>query len=167
MKQTYFLILGLMTLALLGCSDDEGSCYPPVYQGFLVEPSTIHAGDSVFVTASQQKKGHYLNATDYEWSMTVQVDVDGVAKDSTLSYKRHTNYGGTDSSDPQWRLKLPQNTLRGQYTCSFKARWSNSADALHGASYNGGTAEGCTGSITSYSYTLYSQANGTCRLVVR
>ena len=157
--------MGLLVF-IASCNDDEDSCFPPTYQGFRYEPANVYPGDSVFVTAVQQKKGHYLNSTTYDWSMTVQVDSEGVAVPQTLYYSRHTNYGGLDSSDPQWRLSLPSNTIPGTYACQFSARWSNSADGIGGV-YNGGTGEGCHGSINSYSYTLYSQASGSFRLTVR
>ena len=166
MKNLYLILLGLVCLGMTGCDKENEGCFPPVYEGFSYEPSVVYAGDSVFITAVQQKKGHYLNATDYRWSMTVQIDEDGEAKDSTLAFSMHTNYGGLDSSNPKWRTKLPANTIAGSYTCSFSARWSNSADGI-GGDFSGGTGEGCTGSIISYSYTLYSEARGTFRLPVR
>ena len=166
MKKVFSCLLGLTCLVLLSCDKDNEGCFPPVYEGFRHQPSIVYAGDSVFITAVQQRKGHYLNATDYRWSMTVQIDDNGEAKDSTLAFSVHTNYGGLDSSNPEWRTKLPDNTITGSYPCSFSARWSNSADGI-GGNFSGGTAEGCTGSIISYSYTLYSEARGSFRLSVR
>lgn len=166
MKHLLLPLLLLLGLGFVGCSNDSSDCRPPVFQGFRYQPATVCPGDSVFITAVQLEKGHYLNATDYQWKLTVSVEQDGQVRDSLLTYSHHTNYGGLDSSDPTWRLQLPPNTVPGTYACSFNARWSNSADG-QGGTYNGGTGQGCTGSITTTSYTLYSQATGSFRLPVR
>ncbi len=150
--------------AAAGCGDGGGS-YPPTWKGFACEPPTAHAGDSVRITAVQAKKGKYLNATDYTWRMTVRLDADGETRDSTLSHSPHTNYDGTDNGDPVWELRLPEGTLPGGYTCSFSARWSNSADG-EGGTYACTGGDGCQGQITSYSYTLYSEARGSFQLTV-
>ena len=156
----------LLCVALTACDKEEKGSYPPTYQGFRYVPSTVYAGDSVTITAVQLKKGHYLNTTKYSWSMTVQVDNNGVTESKTLTHAVQTNYGGISDADPVWGVRLPANTQPGTYACSFKAEWSNSADGI-GGTFNGGTGESCTGNINSYSYTLYSQANGSFRLTVR
>ena len=164
-KTTLFLLLGLLGF-VASCSDDDEGSYPPTYAGFRCEPSIyLHAGDSVFITAVQKKKGHYLGSTTYEWKLTVNVDSSGVSVPSTLFYSVKTNYGGQDSSDPKWRLKLPDNTLPGFYACTFTAQWNNSADGV-GGDFQGDPAEGCYGNIISQSYTLYSRANGSFRITV-
>lgn len=157
--------MALLSLTLFSCNEEEEGSYPPTYEGFRYEPSKVCPGDSLTITAVQQKKGHYLNATNYNWKMTIKVDNNGVAEDKTLTYSQHTNYGGTNSDNPIWGVRLPGNTIPGTYSCEFKADWSNSADGI-GGSFNGGTGEGCTGTINAYSYTLYSQANGSFRLYV-
>lgn len=166
MKKLTFLLISFMVLAFAACNDDEKGSYPPTYQGFRYQPAVVHAGDSVVITAVQQKKGHYLNATNYTWSMTILVNNNGEAKSEELNAKKHTNYGGIDSSDPEWRIMLPPNTIPGTYTCKFAAEWSNSADGVGGI-FNGGTSEGCTGTIESQSYVLYSKASGSFRLQVQ
>ncbi len=155
----------LLVLSVTACTETKGS-YPPVWKGFTYEPTSVTAGDSVVITAVQATKGKYLNKTTYSWSMTIKVVSDGETKDSTLSYSATTNYGGTDNSDPQWALLIPENAVSGTYACSFKATWSNSADGEGGtyACQNDGT---CSGSITSYSYTLYSNANGSFSLPIK
>ena len=71
MKKLTFLFLSIIAIVFVACGDDEKGSYPPTYQGFRYEPSVAYAGDSVFITAVQQRKGHLLNATDYTWSMNV------------------------------------------------------------------------------------------------
>lgn len=166
MKKYLLTLMALLGLTIISCNDDEEGCYPPTYQGFRYEPSVIHAGDSVTITAVQQLKGHRLNATDYNWKLTIQVNNNGVSESKELTYKEHTNYNGLSDADPVWGVRLPANTEPGIYTCTFSAQFSNSADG-DGGMYNGGTGEGCTGTINSYSYTLYSNANGSFRLRVQ
>ncbi len=162
MKKILFMLIGILVFA--GCDEKEG-CYPPTYKGFRIEPTTVFQGDSITITAVQQKKGNYLNATDYTWSINVKVNKNGTDEDLALTYKRHTNYGGTDNSDPVWGARLPENIVPGAYTCSFQARFSNSADGI-GGSFASEGGDGYTGSITSYSYTLYSEAKGSFRFNV-
>ncbi len=164
MKTLIILPTLLLSIALIGC-DDGGSSYPPTYKGFSYWPNPVHPGDSVVITAVQAKKGHYLNAVDYSFSMKITMDIGGETVDSTLTYSHHTNYDGTDNGDPSWAFLLPQNTRSGSYTCSFNARWSNSSDGEMG-SYLSTGGDGCVGSITSHSYTLYSDASGTFTLPV-
>ncbi|MCD8303893.1 MAG: hypothetical protein LUC86_03570 [Prevotellaceae bacterium] len=169
MRKTLLILCGFTAvfalITLSGCDDSDGS-YPPTYKGFSYEPSTVYAGDSVVITAVQAKKGHYLNATDYSFSMKIYVTVEGETQDSTLSYSYHTNYDGTDNGNPTWKLLIPDNAVAGSYSCSFSAKWSNSADG-EGGSYASTGGDGCTGSVTSYSYTLYSQASGSFTLPIR
>ncbi len=164
MKTLTILTTLLLSVALVGC-DEGGSSYPPTYKGFAYQPNPVHPGDSVVITAVQAKKGHLLNAMDYKFSMKISMDIGGEAVDSTLSYSVHTNYDGTDNGDPKWAFLLPADTRAGSYSCSFSARWSNSADGEMG-SYPSTGGEGCTGQITSHSYTLYSDASGTFTLPV-
>lgn len=166
MKKLTLLLVGIMALTFAACGDEDTSSYPPTYQGFRVEPSVVYPGDSVFITAVQLYKGNYLNATSYIWSMDIMITLpDGSTEKEELYTSKDTNYGGLDSSNPTWRLYLPSNTVPGNYTCKFNARWSNSADGM-GGTFFGGTGDGCVGSITAYSYTLYSQASGNFRLTV-
>ncbi len=172
MKRTSFtlalLALGMMPcLFLASCDDDDEGCYPPTWKGFTYSPSPVHPGDSITITAVQASKGHYLNACDYSFSMKVYVaDSNGMTQDSTLTYSYHTNYDGTDNGDPSWGVRLPETTVSGSYTCSFSANWSNSSDGQGGTYAYNGDRGSCTGSITSYSYTLYSNASGSFTLPV-
>lgn len=167
MKKLLYLLplVGLMTMA--SCEEEERSSMPPIYEGFRLSPSQqAKCGDSLFVTCVQKVKGHYLNATDYEWNIRLRVEEGSTYKDSTLTVKYHTNYGGKDNSDPVGRFRIPTNTVPGNYSCTFRARFNNSADG-RGGTYQAGTGEGLTGTITSYSYTIYSEAHGTCNLRVQ
>jgi len=163
MKKIYFLFMALLSLGLASCDDEEKGSYPPIYQGFKYVPSTVYAGDSVTITAVQQQRGHYLYHADYNWKMTIQVDKNGEAQDTTLvcTQSLSANY-----DDPVWKLQLPSNTIAGVYTCNFRAEWKNSADG-EGGIFEGTTGEGCTGTIRTESYTLYSTGNGNFKLPVR
>ncbi len=165
MRKAFHFLLALCLIFLaVSCEDTSGS-YPPTWKGFTYEPSTVHPGDSVLITAVQNSKGHYLNAVDYSFSMKVYIEEDGATRDSSLAYSYHTNYDGTDNGNPWWKLKIPDNTVPGSYSCSFSARWSNSSDG-DGGSYGCTGGAGYTGSITSQSYTLYSTASGSFTLPI-
>ena len=165
MKKTYLFLFSLLCLALWSCGDDETG-RPPVFQGFRYTPSTIHAGDDVTITAVQAQRGTNVYGARHSWSLTVRIDVDGTPTDTTLSYT--TQAGKTESltDDPTWNVHIPERTLPGMYTCSFRGNWNNAADG-ETATYSAGTGEGCTGSITSTNSTLYSSANGSFRLTVQ
>ncbi len=166
-KATSWALLILLFVPLFWACDDDEGCYPPTYKGFSYTPSPALAGDSLTITAVQAKKGHYLNACTYNFSMTVRLDQeDGSYVDTLLSQSISTNYDGKDNSDPTWTLVLPSNTRAGSYSCSFSAQWSNSADGDGGtfACQNDGSY---SGSINAYSYTLYSNASGSCSITVK
>ncbi len=165
MKKALYILTAISLVWLsVSCEDTSGS-YAPTWRGFTYEPSTVHPGDSVTITAVQKSKGHYLNGVDYNFSMRVYVEVDNVTQDSTLSYSYHTNYDGDGQKDPQWRLKIPDNTVPGSYSCSFSARWNNSSDGDLGTVVSGNEA-GYTGTISTTSYTLYTTASGSFTLPI-
>ncbi len=119
----------------------------------------MHPGDSVTITAVQANKGKYLYTATYGFTMRVNVEMDGVTQDSTLAYSYATNYDGDGKKDPQWRLKIPDNTVPRSYTCSFTANWKNYADGNF-TTVTSGNEAGYTGTITTTSYTLESRAEG-------
>lgn len=159
-------MLAVAGFCLTACEKEDKGSRPPVYQGFRCTPAIAYAGDSLTITAVQKEKGKYLNATDYSWRLIIPLNDSKQAND-TLTYSYHTNYGGTDSSDPTWRVRIPSNAQNGgMATCSFMARFSNSADGV-GGMFSAEPGEGCSGSINSYSYVLYSQANGNFRFRIQ
>lgn len=162
MKKILFL-LPLLALALAACDNEKAASLPPVWKGFTYSPSPARPGDSVVVTAVQAKKGKYLNACDYTFSLRIQVQENGTTRDTTLTHSYHTNYDGTDNGNPSWKFLLPAATVSSSASCTFKARWSNSADGTP-VSYASTGGDGTTGNITSYGYTLYSEANGSFTL---
>ena len=166
LSRLVILFLGVVSLFLCGCDDDEAISRPPTYQGFKYSPSVVHGGETVKITAVQLTKGTYLNATNYNWSMTVKLLVDGVEVDETLTYSDHTNYDGVSNANPVWELEVPENIVAGTYTCTFKARFNNSAG---GESFysSGTTGAGCTGTIrSSYDGLMYSSASGSFNLPI-
>ncbi len=165
MKKIFYSLTVVLCLSFTGCNDDDSDCYPPVYHGFTYQPNIVYAGDSVTITAVQQRKGNHLNATDYIWKLTLQIEDNENTRDTTLAYNQHTNYGGISNADPEWKLKIPNNTIAGTYSCRFEAQWSNSSDGVGGV-FRGGTGEGCYGTITSSSGVLYSQASGSFSLPI-
>ena len=160
------LFLGVFSLFLCGCDDDEAISRPPTYQGFKYSPSVVHGGETVKITAVQLTKGTYLNGTDYNWSMTVKVLNGSSEENETLTYSKHTNYDGVDNTSPVWELEIPENVVAGTYTCTFKASFKNSASG-ESFSSNGTTGAGCTGTIrSSYDGLMYSSASGSFSLPI-
>ncbi len=164
-KLFYLIAFAAVSLVMAACSEDEKGSYPPTYYGFDYYPKPASAGDSVTITAVQAKKGHHLNATDYQLSVRVRVDENG-SKDSTIVCKYHTNYDGTDNGSPTFKVKIPDNTISNSAAVTFTARWSNSSDG-QGGIFRGAKGQGYLGSIDSYSYTLYSDARGTFNLPIK
>ncbi len=82
-KLFYLIALAVASLSMTACSEEEKGSYPPTYYGFDYYPKPAMAGDSVTIIAVQAKKGHHLNATDYQLSVRVRVNENG-SKDSTF-----------------------------------------------------------------------------------
>ena len=160
-----FLLLALAAVALAcltACGDDEKGAMPPIYQGFRVEPSTrVHPGDVVTITAVQAQKGRYLYGAKYSWTMKLML----TNGDETELIGGSNEGGESKAQAPTWTIEIPENVVLGRYSCQFQASWNNAADGEIGT-YNGGTADGCVGSITSSCATLYSRANGSFALIV-
>ncbi len=162
-----FLLGGLVGAVLLfSCSDVDSDSYCPEWYGFSYKTGSypnyvegkktgipsLNRGDSIHLTACQQKRGHLINGTDYEWilcydtldtnnnddpSDDVQVHVQKV-------YRQHTNYDGYEagyvngktvgSADPLCHMLLPENALTTEYgkpdTIKFKAYYNYSGQGI-------------------------------------
>ncbi len=165
MKKAIYFVAALCLMLLAVSCEDTGGSYAPTWKGFSYEPSTVHPGDSVTITAVQKSKGKYLYTVTYTFTMRVLMDVDNVTQDSTLSYSYKTNYDGDGQKDPQWKLRIPDNIVPSSYGCSFNARWDNYADGNMDKLTSGNEA-GYTGTITTTSYTLYTTASGSFTLPI-
>ncbi len=162
------MLLVVCALFTMVACDDDKNASAPSYWGFTYTPTTVHAGDSVTIKAVQRKKGQYLYSTTYNWSMRLTV-VDSLYNvvDTTLSYKQTTNYDGTYNGDPTWNLKIPEGTTSSSATVSFSASWSNYADGEYVSTTTPSDRDAIyKGTITSSTYTLYSNASGSFTLPI-
>lgn len=167
MKKTCLFLLSALCLCLSACSNDDDGGYPPTFQGFRYEPATVYPGDSVTITAVQLKKGNNIYGAKHAWTLTLKVDNNGTEEELTLSYNTPSGRNESSTENPSWGVKIPANTVGGTaYPCRFTANWNNAADG-ESVSFNGGTGEGCVGTINSENSVLYSRANGSFNLPIR
>ncbi|MCF0199312.1 MAG: hypothetical protein HUK02_08320 [Bacteroidaceae bacterium] len=166
MKQVAFVLFALMGMSMMSCEPESKSARPPIYFGFQYEVKHLggNAGDSLFVTAVQFKKGAYLNSTNYTFTLPIRVIRDGNVVDTTLTHVQHTNYDGTFNGNPVGKFHIPVTADAGVYNCKFSARFSNSADGEVGVTYQSMGGDTFLGTIRSTSYTLYSTADGSFNL---
>ncbi|MBQ6191873.1 MAG: hypothetical protein IJK51_06205 [Bacteroidaceae bacterium] len=145
----------LLTLACclltVGCTKNDYSSYCPTWLGFTYKTGNypnyvqgnprkviLHSGDSIHITAHQDKRGHLINATYYTWTICYDtIDIEsGERVHAKKSYDRHTNYDGyaDGADDPVCHLLLPANALPTEYgkpdTIKFVARYSYSGQGI-------------------------------------
>ena len=150
-----FKIQKLLALACcllaVGCTKNDYSSYCPTWLGFTYKTGNypnyvqgnprkviLHSGDSIHITAHQDKRGHLINATYYTWTMCYDtIDIEsGERVHAKKSYDRHTNYDGyaDGADDPVCHLLLPANALPTEYgkpdTIKFVARYSYSGQGI-------------------------------------
>lgn len=168
MKSITLTILVATAIACFtACEEEEKGSYPPVYFGFTYSPTPVKPGDSVTISAVQDRKGHYLNACDYTLHVPLGlIDESGTRKDTTIVSNYHTNYDGTDNGNPTFKILIPANTSSTTSYVTFTARWNNSADGIGGDYSNNETTE-YLGSIISTSYTAFSNATGHFSLPIK
>ena len=157
-------------------TDYENSSYPPTWQGFIfinkgqeVNPrSGIFGGDEITVIAKQEKKGHNINATTYNWEVVMPVEQeDGTWENDTIEKSVQTNYDGyTDgSNDPSFTFLLPSKAA-GVASVRFNAKYNYSRSGIQmedGSNYDQSSAFGY---IISTSDAAYGKANGSVRFTI-
>lgn len=138
-------------LLTVGCTKNDYSSYCPTWLGFTYKTGNypnyvqgnprkviLHSGDSIHITAHQDKRGHLINATYYTWTICYDtIDIEsGERVHAKKSYDRHTNYDGyaDGADDPVCHLLLPANALPTEYgkpdTIKFVARYSYSGQGI-------------------------------------
>ena len=110
--------------------------YPNYVQGNPLNV-VLNPGDSIHVTAHQDKKGHLINATYYTWTICFDtLDTQGNRVHATKLYTRKTNYDGytNGADDPIGHMLLPAKALPTEYnkpdTVRFVARYSYSGQGV-------------------------------------
>ena len=149
MNRKYFFLC-LVMVALFSCTKNDYSSYPPTWLGFTYTTGNfptytsgnprnvvLNPGDSIHITAHQDKRGHLINATYYTWTICFDsLDTEGQKVHARKSYNRHTNYDGyvDGANDPVGHLLLPANALPTEYgkpdTIMFVARYSYSGQGV-------------------------------------
>lgn len=153
--------------ALTACSDEDKNSYPPTWKGFSLSPSKPQAGDSLTVTALQDRKGHFINATQYQWTLTCSLlNEDGSNEEYTLTEQDRTNYDGLSNADPVHSFLIPARAV-GRATVSFKATYNYSAQGIE-VNYGGDYSRpvGVQGSILSQSGQMSGGASGSVNFVI-
>jgi len=171
-----FIVITCLLVSLSSCEKKDYSSYPPTWKGFLftnngqeVNPRTgIFGGDEITVIAQQEKKGHLINGTTYNWTVIMPVEQeDGSWKNDTIKKSTHTNYDGylDGSNDPSLTFLVPSKAA-GLSTVTFSATYAFSGEGIQvedGGNYESGTASGY---INSTSGAAYGKANGSARFTV-
>ena len=133
------LILNLSLFILISfssCSEVDSDSYCPEWYGFSYKTGSypnytegrtsgipsLNRGDSLHLTACQQKRGHLINGTDYVWTLCYDTldtnnnddPSDDVPVHVQKFYRQHTNYDGyaNGADDPVSHFFLPSNTVR-------------------------------------------------------
>jgi hypothetical protein len=109
----------------------------PAYVDVNARNAVLNPGDSIHITAHQDKRGHLINATYYTWTICYDtLDTDGEKRHAQKTYDKRTNYDGyTDGADdPVGHLLLPVKALPtedGKFdTIRFVARYTYSGQGV-------------------------------------
>lgn len=156
MNLTHKLLFLLMVGCLFSCSDDDHTSFPPTWLGFTYTTGSypnyvkgnprnviLSAGDSIHLTAHQDKRGQLINGTDYNWILcydTLDTKKNDNPDDDVIVhvqkvYRYHTNYDGytNGADDPTGHLLIPANalpTVTQPDTIKFVAYYNYSAQGV-------------------------------------
>lgn len=166
MRKFSFTLPILTLLVFLSCTKTDHSSYPPTWLGFTYKTGNfpnyvqgtsglayLNAGDSIHITAHQDKRGQLINRTSYTWTLCYDtIDVaTGNKVHATKTYSQRTNYDGyiEGDDDPVCHLLLPANALQTESgkpdTIMFVAKYDFSGQGItiengnivNNTSYNG------------------------------
>ena len=136
------VVCALLSVLLCACSTNDSTSYCPTWKGFTFTTGNfptyvpgnprnalLNPGDSIHVTAHQDKLGHLINATYYTWTIC---DEKGNKLSDTEEYYKRTNYDGyiDGANDPIGHLRLPDPMESGRYCIKFVARYTYSAQGV-------------------------------------
>ena len=143
----------ILLFFLFSCSKNDYDSYCPTWKGFTyytgsfpnyvkgsvgnVNNVRINAGDSIHLTAHQDKRGHLINYTKYTWVICYDtLSTKGEKVHARKEYYKQTNYDGylDGADDPICHLLLPANAAPTEYgkpdTIMFVARFSYSGQGV-------------------------------------
>lgn len=181
MRKPLFIFIFSLFILLLSCSKNDYTSYCPTWLGFTyttgdypnyVTGSTrnivLNAGDSLHITAHQDKRGHLINGTYYTWTLCIDTldtknnddPEDDELIHANIVYNQHTNYDGyaDGANDPVCHMLIPENARPAasgkRDTIKFVARYSYSGQGV--TIENGNIVEN-----TSYSGRITPQSGPT------
>lgn len=178
MNYKHIFLCLLLATCLFSCTEKDYSAYPPTWYGFTYKvcsppdynyvqypgyiqgkPIVLCPGESIHITAHQDQRGRYINATDYTWTICYDTlntrdnddPTDDVVVHATKTYPQHTNYDGYAAgydnkgnaigpADPVCYLLLPESALPTEGnpdTIKFNAKYKYSTG--QGAIYETGS----------------------------
>lgn len=183
MKKFFILFAALAAVVMTSCDNNEGKydSYPPTWKGFqfvrdgmVVSKDALHAGDVVTIIALQDKLGHLINSTYYNWTLSVPVfEEDGVtvaAENAVIEAKPdHRNYDGDPNGkdNPTWKFEIPLNACCGYQTgrhasITFVAKYNYSGNGVQAENEPGSHGNSSlSGNIVPQSGSVAGGARGT------
>ena len=181
MRKPLFIFIFSLFILLLSCSKNDYTSYCPTWLGFTYTTGNypnyvpgsarnivLNAGDSLHITAHQDKRGHLINGTYYTWTLCIDTldtknnddPEDDELIHANIVYNQHTNYDGyaDGSKDPVCHMLIPENARPAasgkRDTIKFVARYSYSGQGV--TIENGNIVEN-----TSYSGRITPQSGPT------
>lgn len=149
MNRKYFFLCLLMA-TIFSCTKHDYTSYPPTWKGFTYKTGNfpnyeqgnprsvvLHSGDSIHLTAHQDKRGHLINATYYTWTICYDtLNAKGERDHANKTYSKRTNYDGyaDGADDPVCHMLLPENAEPTEFgktdTIKFVARYDFSGQGV-------------------------------------
>lgn len=168
MKTRLLLALAVLTaiFTIVSCDEKNYESYPPTWKGFQITPNPVTPGEKVTVVAIQNEKGRLINATDYDWTLIVELEPEGR---DTIKRHEHTNYDGISNADPRMTFTIPANAKSNrQAKLTFNAVYQYSGHGIQVSSGNSyDTGSSYTGSINSTSGSLVGEARGSANITIK
>lgn len=135
MNKTLTSILLCLAAALTlvcACDEEDQQSYMPTWKGFSYAPQPAERGDSVAITALQDKKGHLIYKAKYTWTATYVIpssqDVDSVVTETHSDVVVYDN----EPADPVWKLYVPLRLRSNSIAVSFMGEYHYSASGPQG-----------------------------------
>lgn len=153
------MVYALPLLALMACEEEKHTSYAPIFSGFRAVSALadqielkgeLTAGDSIIVTAVQEKTGDYIYNAQYTWSVTYTNGETFKTRTLPVKYTKKVVYDN-DKSDPTVRFRLPDTV--GTINVGFNAQYDYSSATVI-------LVKGSKGGITVTSSSLLGEANG-------
>ncbi len=128
----YALSLVAVCLFFTACDEEDQQSYMPTWKGFSYSPQPAVRGDSVRITARQEKIGHLIYRAVYTWQAKYYLPAsDGADSLVTVTHTDHVVYDN-EPQDPVWSLYVPLRMRSSDIAVSFSAEYHYSANGPSG-----------------------------------